>query len=353
MSMRSLFLVCGLGVFGVGLFGEGVESAMELRQVKPLSLLEQKAEALDLDLTGLELDVNRSGLEEADWVRLLVQYEEDDLVKQWLVGIHGQMIKEEERPEAVPPMVVYSSVGPALEFSREPASVAIRIVGPYLQRKGKESGRKAKDFWTGAIVNEDFLTLGLDRACEVGIRLKSELSLREEGKLGIQFRGEPFEEDVVTAARAQWAECEVSETDLKSLVGAAPALSEFLGIALRTPELGKLALEMLDISKVGALLSGGLPSISLNFEGESHPLNPTDWGLPEGYGVYVMPVVVVVDGRQAMNCMLIVSKPVAPLTACSGIVALQAESLGKGHEKLFVRLLSGASAETVGVGSSE
>jgi len=42
-----------------------------------------------------------------------------------------------------------------------------------------------------------------------------------------------------------------------------------------------------------------------------------------------MPVKVMMDGEPVLDCTLVVCKPVAPLTACAGIVALRADSVRK------------------------
>jgi len=327
------------------LYGQEEDSLdlSHLLEMQPLSLLSQKAEELDLELEGVALASEREGLEEADWVHMLVQYEDKRSLEQWLVGIHVQALKEEERPTVVEPMVLHASTGDVLEFTRSPASVAMRIVGPFQTKKGKESGRKARDFWTGAIVNEDFLKLGLDRASETKMRLKK--MLFQDGSMGISFRGEPFTEEELQATREKLAGRTIEADDLQALVGAAPALTEFLGIAMRTPSLGESVLEMLDISKLGVLLKRQLPEISISFEGDCTVLDPSDWGFPAGFQIYSLPLVVMVDDRDAVECRLVVCKPLAPLTACAGIIGLQAQSTGKGREKLFLRLMSGMPAE--------
>jgi hypothetical protein len=220
---------------------------------------------------------------------------------------------------------------------------AFALVGPFTvdaKRPGRTAtaGRRSRDRWSGAFVNADFLTLGLDRSCATILRLHAD---GPSALTRVGANAEPFPPDVVAADRAAADAAGLTAEGERALLGSFPALEQFLWIAMRTPELRQIIMSVMDVPLVWFIANGGkAPDLSINFTGTEGRLDAAPWQLPEDKQPYGLSFVLNMNAAPALKARLAVVAPRPPLVASAGIVGIVVQRPDGRGPVLSIRLIA-------------
>lgn len=289
------------------------------------------AEAGAVSLAPLAIAETPRGLAVGDGLTALVTWVEGKAVKQWLVQVSATELNEKE--SKLPPargMRLFSSTGHEFRFAGSRAALAMRVLGPFEQ--GRAPSREARDGKRVRVLTQsEYLGLGLDRSCQVILRLQAARSQAtkeggapaEQQSLGVG--SQPFPPDVVAAAQKRAAIHGLTVEDERALTGSLPALLEFFGIVSRTPGLQDILMSVIDVPWWSILKSGGkVPDIGIEFVSAAvRKMEPGPWLLPD-LTPYALPFVINLNKKPALVCHLAVVTPRAPLVAAAGIVGVAA-----------------------------
>jgi hypothetical protein len=314
----------------------------ELRRMVALPVVAEAAEKAQVPMGGIAAGVTRAGLRKGDSVTALVSHIDDGKVRQWIVFLKADQPAGADAAKIPADLIMYSTSGRELRIRGEAGAVAIRVIGPFSE--GENGAKKAKDRWSGTPVNQAYLALGLDRACELAILMQAKMP---EG-FGLGFGPQPFPEERWAETRGVLDRMGVTEADENALVGSLPALSTFLQIVSQTQGLDEVLKSVLEISWVSLLKNGG--KLDPNF----HYLNPfvelptEAWGLAPGAKCYAFKFQLSINGKPALNCQLAVTAPRPPLLTSAGIVGFAAQRPDGKGPVLLMQVVDARCAEENG-----
>ncbi|MGC4071786.1 MAG: hypothetical protein QM760_04585 [Nibricoccus sp.] len=298
----------------------------ELRRVVMLPVVVEAAAKAGVPAGGIEAGVARTGLRKGDSVTALVSHLDGGKTRQWVVFLKADPPVGADAAKAPPDLVMYSSSGRELRIHGEPGAVAIRVLGPFFD--SENGAKKSKDRWSGTPVNQAYLALGLDRACDMMIRM-AELGKVSPEKVphgfGLGFGTQPFPAEKWPATRSVLDRMGVTEADENALVGSFPALSTFLQIVSQTQGLDEVLKSVVDISWVSVLKNGGRLEPNFQYLNPFVELPGATWGLPPEVKCYSFKFQLSLNGKPALNCQMAVTAPRPPLLTSAGIVGLAAQ----------------------------
>jgi hypothetical protein len=293
-------------------------------------------------MTELELAADSTPAHPGDTTVLLVQSEDGGTRQQWALILSVSPLKPGEEKRRSPAFTLYSSTGREHRFVSGPLlPVAIHVLGPYSEAHG---AKRAKDIWSGAFANPQFLSLGLDRGVALILRLH-EAAARNPGLKGrtggIGLRSAPFPRDEIERNRAVSDEFGITEAEERAFAGAVPALLDFFRIASSTKGLREILQEAIDIPYWAIVKNGGrVDRVDCTFTGPYERLDATHWGLPAATPVYGFGTRLLILGKPALDCRLAVTAPRVPLLATAGIVGLAAHRPDGTGPEIMVRVMA-------------
>ena len=281
-----------------------------------------------------------------DKVTLLVQESDGRELRQWAVVLGWSGVKPAEAQQRSPLMVMYLNNGHAVTFAPSaPAGMAIHVLGPFSREDG---AAKAKDSWSGSLVNPQYLGLGLDRAVELMLRLRK--AADADGRppmqeLGVGISSNPFPADVVARAAARLDAYHITPDEERAVTGLIPALSEFFQIASQTPGVRSIVFDVIELPWWSLVTHAGrIDDVQFRMMPPFARLPPAEWGLPEGTHVYSVGMQLILQGKPAANLRLAVTAPRAPLLDTAGIVGVAATRPDGKGPRVMVRVMAGRPA---------
>ena len=299
-----------------------------------------KAKAVSGDL---RLDTTAREGRIGDTVTVLVQETKGDAVRQWVVVLAVNGISAKESKLRSGPLVIYFDNGHSVTFgSREPAGIQIHVLGPYSADHGSA---KAKNVWSGSLVNPEFLTLGLDRAVEFLLRLRDmavAAGVPANEELGMGMSSKPFAPDVAARNAAKMQRWHVTPDEERAMAGMAPALIDFFQIASQTPGVRDIVFDVLDIPWWSLVTHGGrIDNVYFSMMPPFERLSAADWGLPADTPVYSIGMQLLLANKPALNCQFAVTAPRPPLLATAGIIGVAASRPDGKGPRLMLRVMGG------------
>ncbi len=263
--------------------------------------------------------------------------------REWIVQLISKELSPQEKTRVSPEFKMYVSTGREIVFPKaEPEAIAIRILGPYREGKGDKG---AKDIWSGALVNSQFLRLGLNGSPAFFQRIDA--LVNNDQKKGVQNAGysitsgsTPFPEDEVKKGRVLAERFQITESEERAFASFVPATLSFFTIAAQTTGVRDILFEIIEIPWWKLLANGGqikklhMEQISTN---EAWPSE--EWGLPPGGTVRGFGMMLHLYNKPAALFRVIVATPRPPLQVSAGVLALAVSRPdGKGG-RLVLRMI--------------
>lgn len=301
--------------------GEPVKPAREALPPAVPPSLEVKAAAAKLGWSAgplvltTEPGLTRSG----DGVVALITLWTKGGQKQWLVQFEIEPMTEKEKKNAKSQFTATIDMGGPdghWEFSGVPTlALNIRALGPYvtLPYNAATAARSADDKTGRALINEEFLTLGLDRACRVGV------------------------ENLRAGKRADDAK-DLPKEDKKAMAGAYASLFQFFVLAREIPGLKGIMWEVMDLPPLWTFIKGVSPGFG---DGGSSmaELDPAGWSLP-ARPLYRFPFGLKLNGKPSVNSTFFVVASEPPILTTAGIVGFTAHSPSHPEKRVQVQIVS-------------
>jgi hypothetical protein len=290
-----------------------------------LPVVVEAAEKAQVPMAGIATGVTRLGLRKGDSVTALVSHVDGGKTRQWVVFLKANPPEGADATKVPADLMMYSTSGRELRIPGQAGAVAIRVLGPFSE--GENGAKKAKDRWSGTSVNQAYLALGLDRACEMVIRLQH-LDIARPGDVpqgfGVGFGTQPFPSEKWEATRSVLDRMGGTEAEESALMGSFPALSTFLQIVSQTQGLDEVLRSVVEISWLSLLKNGGMVP-AFQYLNPITALPADAWGLAPGEKCYAFKFQLNLNGKPALNCQMAVTAPRPPLLTSAGIVALAAQ----------------------------
>ncbi|HLP01163.1 MAG TPA: hypothetical protein VK163_03995 [Opitutaceae bacterium] len=299
-----------------------------------------------LPLDGFDHVDAPAELREGDKVVALVDHVDGKRHRQWLVLLAPRDLTEDEKKIPQPKdMRMHTSLGRTFDYTGQNAMIAIRCLGPY-EIDDRKPARKARDKWSGTMVNDSFLRLGFDDACRMWLRIDAlahEIAARENRPLefNLSVNSKPFKADTLAHGPKTDPALLPTETEERAFGGTFLALMSFFDIAMRTPGLDDVLASVVDVSWLSLL--GHLarpPAVNIEWQQPVRTLSPADWALPEATPLYAQPFLLQLNGRPALRCQLAVRSPQLPFLASAGIVGVAAQRPDGAGPQLSIRVIA-------------
>jgi len=251
--------------------------------------------------------------------------------------------------------VIYTVTGQTLHYPSDWSAVGIRIAGPYGtgdERLGDTpfgfaQGRSPHlDRHSRTLVHSAFLGLGFDRWCALVLRffptIEGDSRVAADHIIPSQvlsWAPKPFTAEQVADGRRLAAEVGITPEEERLAAGATPALNNFLHIAANTPGWADILLQIFKIPSLWSIVRQGGLDVRLKLQSGSLGLIEAQrWNVP--MPVYRMPLVLRINGEDAMDCTLAVTEPRPPLRTCAGILGVSASCPQKIGTSVAIRVIA-------------
>lgn len=295
-------------------------TAPELKASIPLPEAVIASAAVDVPTKDIFLrEDGGAGLRIDDTVTLVATVVDGEKIRQWIILLKVQDFKPEEKDKYYSaPWTLYTNLGGKIEFPKSPlGSLAIRVLGPYSPGKGSKG---AKNIWSGAIINPQFLALGFNGTSTLMQRL---LTLREP--VSLAMNATPFPEERIAEGRRQNATFGITAEEERAFAGFMPAMLSFFQIASQTTGLRDIVFEMIDVPWMSLIAHGGkIDDVNFAITPPFDELAPAKWGLPATMKVGSLAMQLELFKKPALLCNMAVTLPAPPLLNCAGIVGFTA-----------------------------
>lgn len=296
--------------------------------ILPLPAVEAYAAGAHIELGRFSPFAAEAAPRIGDAETFLVNLRERAHQRQWFVHLQIAELTDAERTAKPPPDEVWSGKGGEFRFSNlHRLAVNIRTVGPF---SAGHSTRPPPTQVARMLISPDLLGLGLDESCRIMINFLA------------QHRGQPAQD---------WGAA-LSHDELRTLIGFAPALLEFLTTAQRTPGVREVLWQVTEKPSIWSILRrhGRIDSnIDTTDEKGWAALDPATWRLITPADVFRLPVTVRLNDQPALHSVLIVTAPHPPLLVSAGIIGIEAEPPGNPEKHLSIRIVASRRAETTAV----
>ncbi|MFT3829210.1 MAG: hypothetical protein QM691_05820 [Opitutaceae bacterium] len=325
---------------------EAARTKPEFRFTAVAPVVRDAALAAGLPLDGFDHVDAPAELREGDKVVALIDHIDEQRHRQWLVLLAPRVLTDEEKKIPPPKDVrMHTSLGRTFDYSGQNAMIAIRCLGPY-DIDARKPARKARDKWSGTMVNDSFLRLGFDDACRMWLRIDAlahEIAARENRPLefNLSVNSKPFKADTLARGPKTDPALSPTETEERAFGGTFLALMSFFDIATRTPGLDDVLASVVDVSWLSLL--GHLarpPAVNIEWQQPVRTLSPADWALPADTPLYAQPFLLQLNGRPALRCQLAVRSPQLPFLASAGIVGVAAQRPDGTGPRLSIRVIA-------------
>jgi hypothetical protein len=299
------------------------------------------AAAQHIQLEGIDPPQDTQLLRPGDTLTVLFTLTDKRHSQQWLAEINVVPLTEEERRAKPREDVLYSGTGNEYHLNSPPAAFALRIFGPL--RDTDTSNQPAKpvvEKHARFLVQQDFLSFGFDRYCELVLRLRG---LGQEPRLGVMTGRFP-EKDI--AWFKQWAEqARFTRDDELICVKQAFAMVEFLKIAQRTPGFEQIAKATVEIPSIWSVLKTW--NIGMNFSIDFKNVKRFEADSKEMAAsiVYSLPFSLTMFGKHVANGTWLATAARPPLLASAGVLCLTVGPPDNKEKHLQLRVIAARNAQ--------
>jgi hypothetical protein len=317
--------------------GTGTAGAADVKLVfpglefpSPLPVVVAAAARNGLALAGIDPAVEGAGaLKPGDQVTALVSWRKGEELKQWVVEMTGVDLNAPEQQR--PPFrtsTFYTNTGTQIELRGTRAVLAVRVLGPFDSRNlERDPGQSAVEQRSRVMVNADYLSLGLDRAC-ASVMAVNAARQKDPGLpvMNWSLREQPFSAEVTAAGRKLSLPLGLTPERERALAGAVPALLEFFHLIRQTPGLQDILRSVMDVPWWTVVKSAGEAPIGLMPQFRLAQHLPVTVPLPAAQKgpAYAVPFLLTIGGQPALVGVLAVVNPQRPLLVCAGIVGVAA-----------------------------
>lgn len=278
-----------------------------------------------------------------DTVTFAVDSVDDEAKREWIVQLVSQELKPEEKKRVMPERRIFLSTGREVAFpSAVPDAIAIRILGPYQEGKGAKG---AKDIWSGALVNGQFLRAGLVGSPRLFNRLSRQKEQEEKQgapKIDNVLTGSfsPLAKDVLALGKATGEHYKITEAEERSFAAFMPAVLDFFTIAAQTTGVRDILFEIVEIPWWKLVINGGrIKDLYFNIIRTNEEWPSEEWGLPPGDTVQGFGMLVYINQKPAVLFRVIATTPRPPLQVSAGILALAASRPDGKGKRLVLRMI--------------
>jgi hypothetical protein len=309
--------------------------------IPPLPALVRHATRTEIPLEGIHSAPTPSTGNIGDTVVALVSLSEGARVRQWLLQLTVVELTAEET--ALPPpqtQTWHTSIGSKISFEGARTAVALRLIGPAQGGDRRGADKMLPEKTARAILPAGFLRLGFDRAAATMLRLDA---VDEQGKgLNLGISNGAFSTEVVARDRPLAEKLGVTPDDERAVVGLVPALFAFFDVVIKTPGLKEIFFEMVDKVSLGWSVLTHRGNVEPTFGFDSNNVGIMDtarWGvhLPPTYDLTIP---LALNGKPALTCRFMATRPEPPLLVTAGIIGLYAKNPRDAGRELVIRALA-------------
>ena len=329
----------------VGLVATNWLRAAELPRPAPQSTFASVvalAAAQHIPLQGFDRACDPQTLRPGDTLTVLFTLFDNGHARQWLAGIKVVPLSEEERSAKPRDDVIYSGTGNEYRLPSAPAAFELRMFGPMRDTDASTSNRPAeavREEDARFLVQQDFLSFGFDRYCEMVLRLRT---VGQEPRLGIMTGR--FSDKAITWFKQWAAEAKFTPEDELVCVKQAFALVEFLKIAQHTPGLAEIARATIDFPSIWTVLRTWSFGASFNFDFKNvQKLDGKPFGI-ESSTVYVLPFGLTMFGKKVAKGTWLATAARPPLLASAGVLGLTVGPPDNNGKYLELRVIAARNA---------
>lgn len=264
---------------------------------------------------------------------------------QWLVEVaaldeDGEGFESSTDQEAR----LFTSTGREHTFAMTKQPVRLTAFGPVPLAERKLAKLTRDDIPRATVeraVTADFLRLGFAGFTRGWIGML-ERGVETAPGLGLRLR-EPYPEKVTQAVAKIAAEAGWTEVDDRAYAATLPALLEFVGVIMKTPAMAEILAEVVDVPWWSVVKRGGkLPPINIRYRFERIRRVATQTASADArqpQDVYVLPVVLLLDGKPALEVDLFVRRPVGGLALVAGVIGLEARDPRDAQSRVLMRVI--------------
>ena len=294
------------------------------------------AAAQHIPLHGIDAPLATPTLAPGDRITALFTLTDAGQVKQWLAEVTIVPLAEKERGAKPRYSVIYSGDGNEFHLDSPPVAYALRMFGPVLREPAPTGDWPVKQ--ARFTLDEDFLSFGFDRMCDLALRLRER---GEEIRLG--FTTGPFPPDQIAWGKAWAARTGFTRDDEMTCAKQSFATVEFLMLADRTPGFREILTAA--VKKPSLWTAIRRMNFGLFFRYDWKRLTRADGA---GYGVedpvYTLPFALTVFGTHVANGAWVVTAARPPLLACAGVIGLIVEPPDRPGRRLEMRVIAAQNA---------
>jgi hypothetical protein len=310
----------------------------KLTPTTPFPALVEEAHARKIPVEGIDPPGTTNVLNPGDSsTTLFTLFEKGGRKTQWLLLTEADAPKTEEKKQAPPPpVVVYAGAGDKLEFTHEMAPATLRLIGPFVEVKGKTKSARVEDKTEHITVDKGFLGIGHDQAAAAIYRI-----MQKDLHGNMQVRGRPFTEAEVAEGRKQVSALGLTAADERALIGSSMALESYFDLVGETPGLDDVGMKVVKLPSIWSVVEHF--GVRLNIDLVRKDVAPMDarrWTLPAETPCYDLPLVFRVNEQPAVIVSLLAVPPRPPMLSCGGIIGLLAEKPGDKETYLILQVIS-------------
>ena len=327
---------------------EAVDLPSKLAPVAPFPTVSAAAQGAGIPLAGFGTAEPGEALLPGDSVTgLITLHEKKHGLTQWLVSFEAITNLPAAATKPSRPMVLYTSTGNRFDFTRAPASIRVRILGPFPE--SSPSGRPVRAFGdqsTRVSISESFLSVGLDRGAATILRWVQAAHLQGGDSFveAFDFAPKPFDNARTNHDARLALKWHVTPEEEQAVAGWGPALDAYFNTVGQTPNLKDILWKVLSLPSVWSFIKNAGVKVDFSFDNEAvKPWEPAGWNLPGNGRTFSLPSLLTINKHPALALTLIVTSPTKPLLVCGGVVGFLAENPADEENYLTLRIISAQS----------
>lgn len=231
----------------------------------------------------------------------------------------------------------YTNTGEKFTFRSAQTPMLLETLGPI--QKDTDATKPMPVRTAKITASTDYLGLDLHRWANVLGKIR--FSAQKSG-LSLSTRDKPFPAKDIKVQKPLADAAELSPDDLRSFAGSLPALTEFLRIVQRTPDLQSILYQVIEKPSVfDVLSSGGDKSLRFQFIGGGSSAGAElFWPDDPKHAFGLLMFNLEIYGKPILQVALHVAPPRPPLQVSAGIVGITAWAPEKPDKVIIVRVMS-------------
>jgi hypothetical protein len=309
-----------------------------LTPITPLPELVEAAQNRKIPIEGIDPPSATNTLNPGDSATtLFTLFEKGEKKTQWVLLIEADAPGPQEKKHAPPaPVVVYAGAGDKLEFTHEMAPATLRLVGPFIEVKGKTKSAKVEDKTEHVTLDKGFLAIGHDEAAAAIHRI-----MQKHLHGNMQVRDRPFTEAEIAEGRKDVAALQLTAADERALIGSSMALESYFDLVGETPGLDDVAMKVVKLPSIWSVVEHFGVRVNVDVvRKDVAPMDAGRWALPAETPCYDLPLVFRFNDQPAIIVSLLAVPARPPMLSCGGIISLLAEKPGDKDTYLILQIIS-------------